>query len=811
MSKRLQMDYVYVKTVEFGETTRLEGSRLILNKEDLLGRIDTSNFESADILLASPGDDVRILGVEDCTQPRVKAENPNATFPGFLGELAPAGEGRTVALKGVLVTELYPIKANFKSLVDMKGPIADVSMLARHHHIILDFRPKENVTPALYCQSQKTAALRLAVYLANLAIDREPDESKVYELKPVSQGPDGRPLPKVAYLTSQWGGFDVQQFFYYGQSGIGTLPFVVHPNEILDGAFLYRYFMPTYFYQEEAMIKELYDRHGKDIEFVGMVMTCGKTETGAKEASSMIAASIARDVLHADITINTTAGMGHCQLEQQLLLTWSERLGMRAVAVMRAVSSEKPGDLLVISDPAVDAVIHCGKVETMDYPRMEKLIGVPDIPALMAYDLHGPFTITTNGTVAGISSTQGANYMTEDLDLPTEGWNPPVDDQLQREREQGQPAEDRGNTKDGVAGTVPGDSSKNKKKKLRVVHYLNQFYAQFGGEDTAGMGIKVLENAAGPGLAVDRCLGKDGNIVATIVCGDNYAAENLEEVTAKIVDIVKSYEPDLFLAGPGFNAGRYSLACGSLAAAVRKQLHIPAVTGLYEEAPGAELYSGLCYIIATENNARKMADSVRKMTEFGLKLVRGEDIGTAAEEGYLGTGPVRPIHYEIPAPKRAVDMALDKFYGRKFMTEVPMPIKDEVPPSRLDKPLREAKIALVTDGGLVPLGNPDRMVPVNSVKFAAYPLTDKERLDASDYEVRHQGYDNTYVLEDPNRLVPLDALRKLEHEGKIGTLEEKFFTTAGVMTTLENGKKFGKEIAEILRNDGVDAVILTST
>ncbi|MDY2983476.1 MAG: glycine/sarcosine/betaine reductase component B subunit [Eubacteriales bacterium] len=428
MSKRLEIDYIDITKVSFGEKTQLCGSELTINKQELISQFDTSSFDTVEIFIASPGDDVRILGLTDCTQPRVKADDPDATFPGYLGKLVPAGDGRTVALRGVLISELYPLKANFKGLLDMRGPIADISMLSRHIHIILDVRPKEGVTPAAYCQAQKLAALKVAVWLAKLGIGREPNEKKVYELTPVGPGPDGKPLPKVAYLTSQWAGFDVQQFFMYGQSGMGTLPFVIHPNEMLDGAMIYRYMNLLYYMQEEPMIRELYARHGKDIEFVGMIVTAGKTETTAKEVSSMMAAEFARDYLHADITINTKCGMGHCQLEQQMLHIWSERLGMKAVSVMPGVSSEKPGDLLVISDPRVDAVVHSGDVKTMTYPHIETLIGVHDIPALMAFDLHGPFTITTNGTVVGGNTTQGANYMTEDLDLKTTGWRMPHDD-----------------------------------------------------------------------------------------------------------------------------------------------------------------------------------------------------------------------------------------------------------------------------------------------------------------------------------------------------------------------------------------------
>lgn len=425
MSKRLQVDYIDVVGLEYGESTCLKNRTLYISQSDLFSRIDTSMFASAEIIIARPGEDVRILGVADCTQPRVKADDPEATFPGLLGKVVPAGDGRTLALRGILVTELYPLKANIKTLLDMNGPIADISMFSRHNHIILDFRPKEGVEAATFAQAQKIAALTIAVYLAKLGLECPIDESRVYELTPVGPGKDGKPLPKVAYVTSQWAGFDTQQFFFYGQSAIGSLPFVVHPNEILDGALVYRYYGEQYHYQEEAVIKELYDRHGKDIEFVGMIVTCGKTETTAKNVSSMIGAQFAKEYLHADIVLNTKIGMHHCQLEQQMIHIWSEKMGMKSVCIMPAVSNEKPGDLMIISDPRVDAVIHSGCVGVMEYPYMPKLIGVPDIPALMAFDLHGPFTITTNGSVAGNFSFQGANHTTESLDVKTTGWRMP--------------------------------------------------------------------------------------------------------------------------------------------------------------------------------------------------------------------------------------------------------------------------------------------------------------------------------------------------------------------------------------------------
>lgn len=348
-------------------------------------------------------------------------------------------------------------------------------------------------------------------------------------------------------------------------------------------------------------------------------------------------------------------------------------------------------------------------------------------------------------------------------------------------------------------------------KKYRIVHYINQFYGGFGGEDTAGMGIVVKEQPVGPGLALKSLLGDKAEIVATVICGDNHIAENLETVVPEVVDIVKKYNPDLFIAGPGFNAGRYGMACGATTAAVTEKLKIPAVTALYSENPGTDEYKNRCYILQTENNARRLKEVTHRLVDFGLRLVDGDDIADGKKEGYHGAGPAVDIDYSIPAPKRALKMLLAKYYHQPFKTEVVMPNHEEIPVPVLNKPLSEAKIALCTDGGLVPFGNPDKMVVTNSTCFKSYPVAGKDSLKAGDYEVRHQGYNNAFVNEDPNRLVPVDAMRALEKEGFIGSLNDYYFTTAGVMTPMERGKKFGAGMAQMMKEQEVDAAILTST
>lgn len=349
------------------------------------------------------------------------------------------------------------------------------------------------------------------------------------------------------------------------------------------------------------------------------------------------------------------------------------------------------------------------------------------------------------------------------------------------------------------------------RKKLRVVHYINQFYGGYGGEDTAGMGIVVKEEPIGPGKALNMLLNGQGEIVATIIAGDNYVTENIASSIPEILGIIQNYAPDVVIAGPGFNAGRYGLACGQITAEVTEKLRIPAVTGLYVENPGTELFKDRCYILESGDHGKNMRKAAAKLADFAIRIGNGEKVGAAEEEGYHPSGPAPVIDYTIPVAKRMLRMLLAKYNGQPFDTEVRIPRREHIALPVLSKPLQEAKIALITDGGLVPKGNPDRMPVVDSKAYKHYDITGKDVLDASDYEVCHQGYNNAFVNEDPNRLVPVDALRSAVREGKIQSMLDMYFTTAGVRTSLENAKKFGKGIAAELRNHGVDAALLTST
>jgi glycine reductase len=346
---------------------------------------------------------------------------------------------------------------------------------------------------------------------------------------------------------------------------------------------------------------------------------------------------------------------------------------------------------------------------------------------------------------------------------------------------------------------------------LRVVCYVNQFFGQLGGEEKAGVSPQMVHGAVGAARAVQQALGTAGTVIATVICGDNYAAEQPERATAEMVTLVKASEPDLVVAGPAFLAGRYGVAAAALCAAVQAELKIPAVTGMHAENPGVELYRRQVYIAQTGAEATRMLAEAQRVVALGLKLVRGEAIGAPAAEGYFPRGVTRNVVADVPAADRATAMLLDKLAGRPFTSEVPRPAFGNVPAPRLVKTLDGATIALVTDGGLVPRGNPDGIERLNATRYGAYSIEGKTSLDAAQYDNPHGGYDTSWVKQDPHRLVPVDVARELEQSGTIGKLHETVYSTVGVATTLAHSARMGREIAEQLKAAGVDAVILTST
>lgn len=346
---------------------------------------------------------------------------------------------------------------------------------------------------------------------------------------------------------------------------------------------------------------------------------------------------------------------------------------------------------------------------------------------------------------------------------------------------------------------------------LRVVHYLNQFFGGIGGENKAHVGPQISEGPIGPGRAIQNVLGDQGEVVATVICGDNYFAENIEEASEEVLQLLSPYQPDVVIAGPAFDAGRYGIACGAVCQAVQNQLGIPTVTGMYKENPGLDLFRKDVYIIQTADSIRVMTEAISKIVSMACRLATNQHIGTPSEEGYFPRGLLVNEISDQTGAERVIAMLLKKLRGQPFESEVPRPTYDRIEPAPGIKDIRSATIALVTDGGLVFKGNPDKIEIRTATRFGKYDIKGIDTLNPEDYEVNHLGYDSVFVAQDPNRLVPVDVMRDLEKEGVIGKLHDKFYSTTGVACIVETVRKMGEAIAEELKAEGISGVILTST
>jgi len=344
----------------------------------------------------------------------------------------------------------------------------------------------------------------------------------------------------------------------------------------------------------------------------------------------------------------------------------------------------------------------------------------------------------------------------------------------------------------------------------KIVMYINQFYGGIGGEEMANTAPSIAEGMVGPAVALNSML-QGGQITHTVICGDDYMNEHEEDSISVIDGFLKDLEFDLFIAGPAFFAGRYGVNCGRICRYVQNNFHVPAVTCMYEESPGVDMYRSDIYILRGGHSGASMRKDLKKVSGFANKLLNDEPILWADAEGYFPRGIRSQIILpaDQTADKRAIDMLLKKLKGEPFESELPIELLEPVPVPPAIEDISKARIAFICTGGIVPAKNPDRINSAGATHFASYDLPEKE-LKAGEWESIHGGYDHTYANADPMVFVPVDALRRLEGEGKIGYLHPYFYSTTGNLTNLKDARRMANEIVEFLGKDNIQAAVLTS-
>lgn len=345
---------------------------------------------------------------------------------------------------------------------------------------------------------------------------------------------------------------------------------------------------------------------------------------------------------------------------------------------------------------------------------------------------------------------------------------------------------------------------------LRVVHYLNQFFAGIGGEDVANIPPRMQEGPLGSGRPLQQILKDDGTVVATLICGDNYLNDERDPALAAIVSMLQERKPDVLIAGPAFEAGRYGLACVEVCKAAQRA-GIPALTGMHPDNPGVESSRPDVLVVPTGASPVEMQVALAAMARLAIKLGRKEALGPAEVEGFLPRGVRHTYTREAPGYRRALEMLKAKLQQRPFTTEVPILIPEHVVPARPIADLSTTTIALVTTGGLVRKGNPDKQVSANATRYFRHDVSELEGLNGKDWEAYHAGYFNHIVNKNPNYILPLSFMRDLEHRGEIAGIYPYIYALPGVSTPVAQARRMGADIARELQEGRVGGCLLVAT
>ena len=352
-------------------------------------------------------------------------------------------------------------------------------------------------------------------------------------------------------------------------------------------------------------------------------------------------------------------------------------------------------------------------------------------------------------------------------------------------------------------------------EKVPVMHLINQFFAGLGGEEKADEPSHFIEGPIGPGKRLQALLGDSAEIVVTAFCGDDYFPQHQDETVQKISEVAKSKGVRMLVAGPAFAAGRYGHTCVEICNAMTKSMGIYAITAMYIENPGLEAYrrykNRRVFALPATTGVTGMEEALVGMAKFVLKLASGAPIHSASEEGYIARG-IRTVEVvDRTGAQRGIDLLLAKITGRPFTTEIPLEKLEKVPIADPIADLAKSTIAIMTTSGVVLQGNPDGFKTQRNVQWKKYSIEKLNSMEEKGWDVRHGGYNNVYMLANPNYGVPLDACRELEKANIIGRLYPFFYATPGINGLVSVMKQLGKEMALDMKAEGVNGVLLVAT
>ncbi|MEO7195215.1 MAG: glycine/sarcosine/betaine reductase component B subunit [Pseudonocardiaceae bacterium] len=372
-----------VHSVELGAATRYVRHQLVVGRDQSRALFADPALASVRVHVAVPGDRVRIVAPLDVVEPRTKGSAGvlgGGVFPGWMAPVNRKRGGDTHVLRGAAVLAAGYLPRNQEGLIDMSGPAARRSPFARTNNVVIEFDRAEDASWQEAEVAVRRGLLRLAVHLADAAVDAPPDV--IEELAaPHRPGTPTGGLPRVGVITNLQTQGAFKDVFVYGRSMAGSLPTLFDPIEIEDGAVVSGQYghpalrNPTYLHQNHPVIAELRARDGQDLCFAGVVLCPEPVVLADKELVSTHAAWLCR-AAGFDAAIVTKEGAGNADNDLMLKVDALEADGLTAVALYAELSGADGTGPPLVAGPRRGAVVSTGNYDQrVTLPAVERALG----------------------------------------------------------------------------------------------------------------------------------------------------------------------------------------------------------------------------------------------------------------------------------------------------------------------------------------------------------------------------------------------------------------------------------------------------
>lgn len=422
---RLEIGKIFIKDIQFGTETKVDKGVLYVNKEELLKEVSgDERINTIDFDIARPGEEVRIIPVKDVIEPRVKVEGKGGIFPGFISKVDMVGSGRTHVLKGAAVVTTGKIVGFQEGIIDMCGEGAKYTPFSKTNNLVIIAEPKEGVLQHDHEEAVRMIGFKAATYLGKAGLNVEPDEVKEYETLPLLEQVNKYPeLPKVIYVYMLQTQGLLHDTYVYGVDAKKIIPTFIYPTEVFDGAIVSGNCVsacdknPSYVHMNHPIIEDLYERHGKDYNFLGCVITNENVYLADKERSSNMTAKLV-EFLGADAVIISEEGFGNPDADLVMNCNKISDKGIKTVLVTDEYAGQDgSSQSLADSTPKGDAVVTGGNAnEVITLPVMKRVIGHPEAANIIAGGYVG--SLREDGSInaeiqviTGATSEVGFNYL----------------------------------------------------------------------------------------------------------------------------------------------------------------------------------------------------------------------------------------------------------------------------------------------------------------------------------------------------------------------------------------------------------------